>query len=398
MTRTSSKTQHREEAKPLGVPSIIARPRSPLHEQNWQEARPIYPCGESHPTLAPEPTPATQTASPSVTAPTPSVSKATTEANASIKSTCSGYAAQIGGSPEGVERLWDIPVEAQPEPERESSLPAIIRYLSLQDAALQKANLASIAATAQIPPNEPKQPSDAVGGDDGKSGCSKLDPERSSSSNFITCYKMPEAQSLHAISDPAKDFDETGDNQPGCSSCGGERDSSLDVATCYWEPKVPEGEESNTPSEGATTCNSGSLHSERRPALQCCAWWTGFDSPEEVFQTFSQAKETMEHFERIIVDSHSLRTREYLGHLVDTVPQQFAPRARKALVKKYLAAFEWITEEDAERMAQETLEWAWLEKVKAVPQLLEEDVIRCFELKSLVEGESWACGDRGWWY
>ena len=42
-------------------------------------------------------------------------------------------------------------------------------------------------------------------------------------------------------------------------------------------------------------------------------------------------------------------------------------------------------------MAQESIEWAWLEKAKAIPVLMEDDVIRCFELEGLVDAETWAC-------
>ena len=119
---------------------------------------------------------------------------------------------------------------------------------------------------AYIPSKELKQPSGTVGGGDGKSGRSKTDSERGSSLDVITCYwesKIPEDQSLNAISDLAKGVYEAGDSQPGYPSCSSERDSSLSVISCYWEPKIPEGEESDVPSDGATTRKSGNLHTER---------------------------------------------------------------------------------------------------------------------------------------
>jgi hypothetical protein len=187
------------------------------------------------------------------------------------------------------------------------------------------------------------------------------------------------------------------DTRSTCSSCD-DKPGSKNVIKCYWEPKVPEDEDFGENSEASTSTaptlssnTSGSLRFQRRPALRGRTWWAGFQNPKQAFQIFVQAKETMQRFEHTISKANSPQAKEYLGHMVDTVPQSFAPRARKALENTYLSEFGWLRKEDAERMAQESIEWAWLEKAKAMPVLVEDDVIRCFELEGLVEGDTWAC-------
>ena len=160
---------------------------------------------------------------------------------------------------------------------------------------------------------------------------------------------------------------------------------------CFWGVPIPEGYEVASNSEASTpivpttsSFSAGEPRPDKHPARHR-AWWSDFQNPEQALETFVRANETVEYFKYFIADGNSVDAKQNLGYLKETVPRDFAVRARKALAEKYSAVFPSLMESECDRMVGESLEWIWQESCSTGASLSEEDVIRFFKLEALVE-------------